>query len=339
MLHHGDPLLPGAASSLVEDATDGELLVRPMTAQQFVASRMTRPHCDGGVLTVPQPLPSDALRGTRIGVSVAESEDLDRRGLLENHFREVLGELAQLVVLSGGDLVYGGDLRPDGYTRLLIERLRTCSALALRFHNLLAWPSHRKLPLSELQRQRHELGGYGEIVCLDPDGRDMDPERGRSEAPAPVTDEHERARSLTAMRGRLCDFIDAHLVMGGRRRGFSGRYPGIAEEVLLSLEAGRPVCLAAGAGGMTADVAEALGIMDGPLLPPWPGAPAPDPRHTAALERLRAIAAAPHWTGLDNGLTAEENLTLTTSRYPQEIAALVALGLGRLRQEGRLVRP
>ncbi|MGC9542473.1 hypothetical protein [Streptomyces sp. UG1] len=50
------------------------------------------------------------------------------------------------VVLSGGDLVHGGDLREDGYTRFLVERLRTCSAPALRFHNLLAWPSHRKAP-------------------------------------------------------------------------------------------------------------------------------------------------------------------------------------------------
>ncbi|MGC9542472.1 hypothetical protein [Streptomyces sp. UG1] len=108
-------------------------------------------------------------------------------------------------------------------------------------------------------------------------GQDTDPERGRSEAPAPIIDEHERARFLTAMRRRMWDFVDARLVIGGR---------------------------------------QALGILDGPLLPPWSDASAPDPGLTAALERLRAIATAPHWTGLNNGLASEENPTPTTSRHP-----------------------
>ena len=36
-----------------------------------------------------------------------------------------------------------------------------------------------------------------------------------------------------------------------------------------------------------------------------------------------------NWTGLDNGLSDEENRRLADSHRPSEIAALVSLGLGR----------
>ena len=39
-------------------------------------------------------LPPDALAGIRLGISVSESSDLMRLGLLESHFRVALGEIA-----------------------------------------------------------------------------------------------------------------------------------------------------------------------------------------------------------------------------------------------------
>jgi hypothetical protein len=61
---------------------------------------------------VPNLLPSEGLRGARIGISVSDSPDLDRLGLLEIHFRLALAEIGVLV--SGGTLAYGGHLRRDG---------------------------------------------------------------------------------------------------------------------------------------------------------------------------------------------------------------------------------
>lgn len=47
-------------------------------------------------------LPPDALRGMRLGISVSESTDLGRLGLLEEHFRLALGEITRVVLVSGG---------------------------------------------------------------------------------------------------------------------------------------------------------------------------------------------------------------------------------------------
>lgn len=46
-------------------------------------------------------LPPDALKDKRLGISVSDSPDLDRLGLLDTHFRMTLGELARTVVIGG----------------------------------------------------------------------------------------------------------------------------------------------------------------------------------------------------------------------------------------------
>ena len=53
-------------------------------------------------------LPPDALQGMRLGISVSESADLGRLGLLEEHFRLALGEIARVVLVSGGGLPMAG---------------------------------------------------------------------------------------------------------------------------------------------------------------------------------------------------------------------------------------
>jgi hypothetical protein len=68
-------------------------------------------------------LPHDALRGIQVGISVSKSPDLARLGLLEAHFRLALGEIARVVLVSGGGLIYGGHLNPEGYTAFLVSRV------------------------------------------------------------------------------------------------------------------------------------------------------------------------------------------------------------------------
>lgn len=277
-------------------------------------------------------LPAGALKGMRIGISVAASADLDRLGLAETRFRTVLGELAQLVVTAGGGLAHGGNLRHDGYTVSLIERMRTYAPSSRPLLNCLAWTEHRALPLSEIGLRREQFGRHGEIVCLDVDGDPVDPSAGRGESPVPESDPGTRQRALTGMRRYLVRHVDAHLLLGGRRGGFQGALPGLVEEALLALEAGLPVYLAAGYGGVTAEIAKTLGVGGAPEVPRPSDATPPDPRLLDGLERLRALASAPAWTGLRNGLTDEENRRLAASHHPQEIAALASRGLGRLRR-------
>jgi SLOG cluster2 len=272
------------------------------------------------------------LRGSRIAISVSESPDLARLGLLEIHFRLALGEIARSVLVSGGMLAYGGHLRPDGYTTFLVQELQQYGRRDSPLLICLPWQEHRELALSELAARKKWLGLLARIVCLDADGAETDPARDREDAAQPVADPALRRRALTGMRRYMATHTQGRALLGGKRSGFQGEIPGLMEEALISLQYGHPVYLAGGFGGVTADIAQALGIDDGAWLPPFADAPAPDRRWADGFARLRALSAEPSWAGLNNGLSNDENRRLAASHRPSDIAALVSLGLGRLRK-------
>ncbi|GIK49285.1 MAG: hypothetical protein BroJett013_19820 [Alphaproteobacteria bacterium] len=103
--------------------------------------------------------------------------------------------------------------------------------------------------------------------------------------------------------------------------------PGIVEEAIVVLEAGKPLYLASGFGGATLDVAKAIGVDDGAWFPPIQSG-AGDLGLSEGLARLQALRASNAIP--PNGLTEEECRMLAATHRPSEIAALVSVGLGRL---------
>lgn len=273
-------------------------------------------------------LPADALAGVNVGISVSDSPDLGRLGLVELHLRLALGEVTRAVLLAGGGLVYGGRLDPAGYTTFLQSEIEKYSRRDRPLHMCLAWQEHRELSLVELDAAERDAKLYGSIDYLDVTGSPVDKATGRDNAPVIVDDPEVRRQGLTALRRHLTDICDARVLVGGKRRGFQGVMPGLVEETLLAIQAGHPIFLAAGFGGAAFDVARALGLdVDG-----WP---ALSDGGFDWLQQL-GVVAENGWTLESNGLTRDENLRLAGSHRPSDIATLVALGLGRLRKDGRL---
>jgi hypothetical protein len=270
----------------------------------------------------------------RIGISVSESPDLGRLGLLEIHFRLALAEIARSVLVSGGSLAYGGHLAPAGYTTFLMHELQKYGRRDSPLLVCLAWQEHRALTLSALEASANDLGLNGQIVCLDPDGKEVDPANGRGEPPEPVTDADLKKRALTAMRCYMATRTNGRVLIGGKRHGFQGEVPGLMEEALIAVDGGRPLYLAGGFGGVTADVVQALKVDDMSWLSPDPAAPTADSRWIEGRARLEERRTRTSWTGLRNGLSDDENRRLAASHRPSDIAALVSLGLGRLYNPG-----
>jgi hypothetical protein len=57
------------------------------------------------------------LRGQSVAVSISESPDLAQLGLSDRHLRDVWAEVARQLLTAGARLLYGGDLRAQGFTR------------------------------------------------------------------------------------------------------------------------------------------------------------------------------------------------------------------------------
>ncbi|HAB18876.1 MAG TPA: TIR domain-containing protein [Verrucomicrobiota bacterium] len=300
-----------------------------------------------------------SLTRRRVGLSISESENLAQRGLgfprlpdekaapSSPHLRDSMTEFARFLLAAGATLAYGGDLRQGGFTVVLFELLAAYRVLSGEdsppLQSWLCWPIH--LDLTE--DQEANWAGLVEFHKIKaPEIPGLDP----AVKLPPTTPENllAWARSLTSMREQMNAETDARIFLGGQIGSFGvrglGRYPGLAEEALLALRAHKPVYLIGAFGGCTDAIIAALRgqkpaaftdaerLADEKVraacefynqhLPPG-GEPVNYAALTAELEQIGV-------SGLNNGLTAEENERLFTTMVLPEMIALVLRGLGRL---------
>lgn len=239
-------------------------------------------------------------------------------GMGDEHLVDAMTEVARQVLALGGHLVYGGDLRSDGFSRLLFElvsRHRPDGGIAtthIGVTNYLPWPVHMQMAADSLWKLADSLQGTADLVCLQLDGSPMTVgQREKLPSREPTVDDWKHG--LTAMRMFVLSKVDARIVLGGRVDKYKGIMPGIAEEVLLSLRVKQPTFLLGGFGGCAGDVAR----------------------------KLSGQAISRDWVGLDqfgqfgldslnNRLTAEENEAMLWTPYVDEAIALALRGMLRL---------
>ena len=147
----------------------------------------------------------------------------------------------------------------------------------------------------------------------------------------------------------------ARFAIGGATdaKSIGGRFPGVAEEIMLTLALGKPIYLSGGFGGASAELGPLLGLSE-----PSSGAPPAslemsrfDPGQVAELAKASHLLRPPPLLDLplgpeelvrflqtralgsagwpENGLTFQENRQLFRATSPTEVTALVLLGLTR----------
>lgn len=265
----------------------------------------------------------EPLSQKAIAVAISDSPDMAGLGLAPEHLRDAMAEIARHLLALGARLVYGGDLRSNGFTELLFELVarhrRDADVGDVRpaVINYLAWPTYIAKPFAELQELADQLDGLAELHFLDRGGAEVSID-ALVTAPAPPLTNADWSQALTAMRAVLTSASDARIVLGGRVEGYKGRMPGIAEEALTALEAGQPLYLLGGFGGCARDIAVELALL--------PQSPAGTATAWPGLADFRRLGQA----SLKNGLTPNENATLARTVHIDEAVALILRGLLRL---------
>ena len=263
----------------------------------------------------------EPLSQKAVAIAISDSPDMAALGLAPEHLRDAMAEIARHLLAMGARLVYGGDLRTNGFTELLFElvaRYRRDADLGdarPAVVNYLAWPIIVSKSAAELQGLAKELTGLAELHCLDREGAEL-AIGALDDAARPQVTDADWAAALTAMRDVLTRASDARVVLGGRVEGYKGRMPGIAEEALTALQAGQPLFLLGGFGGCARDIAAMLGLSPSP-----PSAPA-----WAGRDDFQSFDG----SALRNGLTAAENVVLARTVHVDEAVALILRGLLRL---------
>jgi hypothetical protein len=150
------------------------------------------------------------------------------------------------------------------------------------------------------------------------------------------------------MREEIVAKTQARIMMGGRTSGFKGKYPGLVEEVLLTLQANKPLFLLGGYGGASHAICQALqGGQPEALTESYQCRN--EPYKTLLQEYNQRIAdqqldltpidypalnktfTGIGLSGLNNGLTDEENSTLFATINNEEAIGLILTGLSRIK--------
>lgn len=256
-----------------------------------------------------------------IAISISESPNLSVLGLSNEHLVDSMAEVARHLLAMGARLIYGGDLRPGGFTEVLFElisRYRRDADLndeRIGVKNFLPWPVHVSWDADQLRQLSESLKGVAELVFLTVNGEVISL-GDRMKLASRAATEDEWFNGLTAMREIVTNLTDARVVFGGKTQGFKGRMPGIAEEALLTLRAGKPLFVLGGFGGCAGDIAHELG-----LARRSPGAET----NWAGSNDFAAFSA----TSLNNGLDPRENSILASTVHIDQAVTLLLRGLLR----------
>jgi hypothetical protein len=271
----------------------------------------------------------DALLNVRVGISVSDSADLGKLGLNQRHLDLAVGEIARAVLIAGGTIIYGGRLKPTGFTQVLIDEV---SRYASPRHSLtlcVALPEHIDMSNAELDAFDTALGIKGELQTLDGAGN---PIRWKDREPSDKTlTDDARVAAHSGLRRYLASQTQARIIVGGQLQKFKGAMPGVIEEVLYSVQDGQPVYLAGGLGGAAAAVAQKLEPGSFDWLPHGLPAGATDDRVLDALEQLTSVIDQRPWSLSDDGLSDEARQLLFCSHRPGDIASLAVFGLAEKR--------
>lgn len=263
----------------------------------------------------------EPLSNRVVAISISESPDMAALGLSSEHLTDAMAEVARYLMSMGARLVYGGDLRPDGFTQLLLELVERYRRDAddsderVSFTNYFPWPVHAGMSAEEITQRSEISSGVADLVFLMPGGEVMSSEERRQMTPRQPTDD-EWSEGLTAMRAVVTTNSDARVVLGGKVEDYKGKMPGVAEEALVALQAGQPLFLLGGFGGCARDIAEDLGLVQTRSLRrrEWVG--------RGAFANFTSVS-------LNNGLDADENSTLATTVHIDEAVTLILRGLLR----------
>ncbi|WP_239077323.1 TIR domain-containing protein [Geobacter sp. SVR] len=206
---------------------------------------------------------SSLLDGLRIGISIS---DVPSSGFSENHIPESQSarfaqDLARHLLARSATLVYGGDLRKDGFTEFILDEAvalkSRLNADQIHVENHLAWPIHKTNMEIVVWRASYS-GVMKTIEHSIPDDIACAVDRDNFLPPSTPQNKYFWSRCLTEMRLKSIDSSHARICVGGKLFGYNGKMPGVLEEILIAIDKNKPIYLMGAFGGVVGDICKAL---------------------------------------------------------------------------------
>lgn len=196
--------------------------------------------------------------GQNIAISISDSPEIENLGFSLAHQKNLITEITRFLIIHGSNLVYGGDLRQNGYTRLfsnLVYQYRPSKEVGkLFFKNYFSFPIHLNLKTTDILE--FKKNGVLPITVEPP--LDLGIDESKFYVPEGNDNLFIWAESLTKMRVEMQKDTDARIFTGGSMSNFKGKYPGLLEESISALNSDIPVYFTGIFGGITSRIIECL---------------------------------------------------------------------------------
>ena len=199
----------------------------------------------------------DKIQDKKIAISISETPEALTKGIGKAMFDDLSIEIARHLLVAGAKLVYGGDLRTGGFTKLLCDLScqygikEKSTPGTVYFTNYFAWPIFNKLSKSDIAEFKYDRV---EIVKTEIPKEIEEEDKGKFIEPTTPDKMFLWANSLSIMRKNMEENVNARIVLGGRTVNFKGRMAGIFEEVIYAIQKEHPIYLIGGFGGAAAQI-------------------------------------------------------------------------------------
>ncbi|MBE5934275.1 MAG: toll/interleukin-1 receptor domain-containing protein [Lachnospiraceae bacterium] len=245
------------------------------------------------------------LLGKKIAISISETKERDLHGINLLHCHALSVELARYFLVYGADILYGGNINYQvdrNFTETIIETVKNYSKEYGNKRKIINYvPSYINKQISEQQ-----LLEYDEVVefCFDDNDYDYD----------------NNADSLTNMRKKMTSDMDIRVIAGGKKVGYVGKYPGVLEEFILSIESSKPTYVIGGYGGVSKTIAK---LLDGEIS----DEECMENVDKSVINKIKSMG----YRILNNGLDKEDNKKLFVSTNIDETINLIIKGMMNLK--------
>jgi len=280
------------------------------------------------------------LSNIKIGISISYTEDMMELGIGEEMCNDIFIEIARHILAAGGKLVYGGDLRENGFTEILSELSyqyavdKKTDFSVTYVENYLAWPIYNKID----QKKKNEYRYKGiKLIEVDPPQNVKLCSKNEFVCCNTIENCSLWAKSLSKMRREMEENISARIILGGKVSGFKGKYAGVYEETFNSLKARHPVYLLGGFGGAASNLVKLIRgkiskeeILEEARVDTTykelydkyekDGSPI----DYSCFDEIPKL-----WRNMDNGLNEEENKILFESTDIIKVISLILKGLSK----------
>ncbi len=196
----------------------------------------------------------------KIGISISDYKE----DQFETH-NQHLDELKRLSQVLAGHLlarkhklIYGGDLREDGFTQFILDEALIIQNRimdnSIRVENHLAWPLFIDSKVKSFKAKYHGILHIEEYDAP----KDVSPKKEVFLPPNCSENLYIWSRSLTNMRELSIKKSDLRIISSGKSSDYKRKMNGVLEEFIISMKMKKPIYLLGGFGGITKKIVTSI---------------------------------------------------------------------------------